>query len=281
MKEELLELQKKIYQHELNGGEYFPGYSSKLYFFPVGNFYDLYFYGNGYDDSPHIKAAELDETDNIPFCTFLDFICQQEHANQIVSLTFNGADEGANGIKNWDFSRIINSDVTFPNLKQLSVQLSDLGDHNCTIIAQDYDENGMIAELLAKMPMLEELTVPSTPDESFFNVENHPLRYLRVQVGCDHQGFIKNFTESNNFHQLTSLDFTDFIDMSNATTDDFVCFEDFKALFTSSAFSTVKRFVLRNSLLTKEQLMELQRLNDKVQILYVDAKGGQYVSNMK
>ena len=50
---------------------------------------------------------------------------------------------------------------------------------------------------------------------------------------------------------------------------------------TSSAFSLVKRFVLRNSMLNKEQLIELQCLNKNIQFMYVDAKGGQYVSHMK
>ncbi len=55
----------------------------------------------------------------------------------------------------------------------------------------------------------------------------------------------------------------------------------FKALFISKAFSTVKHSVLRNSILAKEQLLELQRINENVQFLYVDAKGGQHVSNME
>lgn len=281
MKEKLLKLQRKIYQQESIEGEYFVGDSAKLYFFPMGDFYDLYFYGNGYDDFPHTKVADFKENSNIPFCSFLEFICKQEHANCIVSLTFNGADEGANGTKNWDFSRIVNSDVLFPNLKQLSVQLSDLGDHNFNIIGQDYDEDGMIAKLLSKMPNLETLIVPSAPEKSFFDIENHPLRYLKVQAGYDNQRFIKNLAQSDNFRHLLSLDFTDFMDTSSATTENFVPFEDFKALFTSKTFSTVKHFVLRNSILIKEQLFELQRMNEEVQFLYVDAKGGQYVSNMK
>lgn len=281
MKEELLKLQEAIYQQELIEEEYFVEDSAKLYFFPIGNFFDLYFYGNGYDDFPHTRVEDFEENSNIPFCLFLEFICKQEYANRIVSLTFNGADEGANGTKNWDFSRIVNSDVLFPNLKQLSVQLSDLGDHNFNIIGQDYDEDGMIAKLLSKMPNLETLIVPSAPNKLFFDIENHPLRYLKVQAGYDNQSFIKNLAQSDNFRHLSSLDFTDFMDTNNAATDDFVPFEDFKALFISKAFSMVKRFVLRNSILTKEQLLELQRINKNIQFLYVDAKGGQYVSNME
>lgn len=281
MKEELLKLQRKIYQQELGEGEYFIGDSAKLYFFPIGDFYDLYFYGNGYDDFPHIQVEEFEENYNLPFCSFLEFICKQEQANRIVSLTFNGADEGANGTKNWDFSRIVNSDVLFPSLKQLSVQLSDLGDHNFNIIAHNYEEDGMIANLLVKMPNLQSLTIPSAPDSTFFDINNHPLRNLKVQVGYENQGFIKNLAQSDNFRHLSSLDFTDFMDTSSATTENVVPFEDFKALFTSKAFSTVKHFVLRNSILTEEQLFELQRINKEVQFLYVDAKGGQYVSNMK
>lgn len=43
MERELLELQKKIYQEESQEYEFFIEYSSRLFFFPVGQFYDLFF----------------------------------------------------------------------------------------------------------------------------------------------------------------------------------------------------------------------------------------------
>ncbi len=268
MERELLELQKKIYQEESQEYEFFIEYSSRLFFFPVGQFYDLFFYGGGNSDSESFRM-------------FLEFICKQENADRIVSLKFGGPDEGANGTKNWDFEPVANSNVMFPNLKRFEVQLSDYADHNCSIIGKDYYEDGIIAKLLVKMPALESLSIPSAPDKSFFEIGSHPLQDLRLQVGYDNQNFIRNFAQSNNFQSLISLDYSDVMDFNNATKDCYTSFEDFKMLFTSSAFSLVKRFVLRNSMLNKEQLIELQCLNKNIQFMYVDAKGGQYVSHMK
>lgn len=268
MEQELLELQKNIYQEESQEYEFFIGYSSQLFFSSIGQFYDLYFYGDGNNDS-------------VPFQMLLEFICKQEYADRIVSMRFDGPDEGANGTKNWDFELVTNSNVMYPNLKQFKVQLSDYADHNCNIIGKYYDEDGMIAKLLVKMPTLMSLTVPSAPDKSFFDIACHPLEYLRLQAGYDNQNFIRNLAQSNNFQLLASLDYSDFMDTNNATKDCYTSFEDFKMLFTSTAFSSVKHFILRNSILSKEQLFELQCLNNILQFKYVDAKCGQYVSNMK
>lgn len=268
MERELLELQKKIYQEESQEYEFFIEYSSRLFFFPVGQFYDLYFYGDGNSDSEAFRM-------------FLEFICKQENADRIVSMRFGGPDEGANGTKNWDFEQVANSNVMFPNLKRFDVQLSDYADHNRSIIGKDYYEDGIIAKLLVKMPALVSLSVPSAPDKSFFEIACHPLEDLRLQAGYDNQNFIRNLAQSNNFQSLISLDYSDVMDFNNATKDCYTSFEDFKVLFTSSTFSTVRRFVLRNSMLNKEQLIELQCLNKNIQFMYVDAKHGQYVSHMK
>lgn len=268
MERELIELQKKIYQEESKEYEFFIEYSSRLFFSSIGQFYDLYFYGDGYSDS-------------VPFRMLLEFICKQEYADRIVSMRFDGPDEGANGTKNWDFELVANSNVMFPNLKQFKVQLSDYADHNCSIIGKDYYEDGMIAKLLVKMPALMSLSIPSAPDKSFFEIACHPLEDLRLQAGYDNQNFIRNLAQSNNFQSLISLDYSDIMDFNNATKDCYTSFEDFKVLFTSSAFSSVKRFVLRNSILNKEQLIELQCLNKHLQFMNIDAKGGQYVSHMK
>ena len=282
MIEKLLQLQKEIYRFETTDfdtqeeREYFVGYSSKVCFFPVGDFLDISFYGNGFDEAPNTKAEDFDYETNFAFCAFLDFICKQENAERLISLTFDGADEGANGTKEWNFSRIINSNVTFPNLKSLKIQLTDLGDHNGNIIGFNYEERGMIAKLMEKMPNLECLIIPSAPDKSFFEIGKHPLKRLVVQVGYDNQNFIENFAESDNFYQLTTLDFADLIGVQDTP---FVSFETFEKLFKSKAFSTVKHFKLRNSILSEKQLFELQKLSN-VQFLYIKAKGGQYVSHM-
>ena len=65
MIERLLQLQKEIFRFETTDFEtqeernYLDGYSPKLYFFPVGDFFDISFYGNGFDEEPDTKVEEL------------------------------------------------------------------------------------------------------------------------------------------------------------------------------------------------------------------------------
>jgi hypothetical protein len=281
MLNKLRQLQNDIYKYSLNdNSEYIVGYSPKLSFFQVGDFFDISFFGDGFDDDPSTKISEIDYTTNFAFCSLLDLLCDQEIANKIISLNFGGPDEGANGTKSWDFNRLINSNLTFPNLKSFSVQLTDLGDHNQSIIdGEGMEENGMIAKLVSRMPSLEQLVVPSAPDNSFFDIGNHPLKFLKLQAGYGHQNFIDNLAESKNFKQLTALDYTDLIDVYDIPNEDYTSFDSFVKLFNSKAFSSVRHFKLRNAHLEDEQLFTLQRLN-KVQFLNIKANGGRYVSHL-
>jgi len=287
MIEQITKIQEEIYSYETKDfdtgeeKEYYIDYASKIEFSKMGNLFSLSFYGNGYDDDPSTKATEFDYQTNFAFCRFLDFISEQQNADKIISLHFGGHDEGANGTKSWFFDRIVNSNVTFPNLKTFNVQLTDLGDHNQSIIDYEFsmEESGVIAKLISKMPNLENLTVPSAPDKSFFEIGKHPLSFLKVQAGYDHQNFIESLSESENFYQLSALDYTEVIDVFDKPEEEYTAFESFKKLFQSKAFSTVRHFKLRGSILTKDQLFELQKSND-VQFLNIIAKGGRYVSHL-
>ena len=287
MIEQLIKIQEEIYSYETKDSEtgekreYFIDYASKIEFSKIGNFFSLSFYGNGYDDDPSIKATEFEYETNFAFCRFLDFISEQQNADKIISLSFGGHDEGANGTKSWIFDRLLNSNVTFPNLKALTIQFTDLGDHNQSIIDCYFsmEENGVVAKLVSKMPSLENLTIPSAPNKTFFEIGNHPLTSLKVQAGYEHQNFIENLSESNNFRQLTTLDYTEVIDVFDKPDEEYTTFESFKKLFESKAFSSIKHFKLRGSILKNDELFELQKLND-VQFLNIVAKGGRYVSHI-
>jgi len=101
------------------------------------------------------------------------------------------------------------------------------------------EENGMIAKLVSRMPNLEQLVVPSAPDNSFFDIAKHPLKFLKLQAGYEHQNFIDNLAESKNFKQLTALDYTDLIDVYDVADEDYTNFDSFVKLFNSKAFSSV------------------------------------------
>lgn len=287
MIEQIIKLQEEIYNYETKDfdtgeeREYTIDYSSKIEFSKIGKLFSLSFYGDGYDDDPSIKATEFDYETNFAFCRFLDFISEHQNAENIISLHFGGKDEGANGTKSWFFDRILNSKVIFPNLKIFSVQLTDLGDHNQSIIDHQFsmEESGVIAKLISKMPILESLIIPSAPDQSFFEIGKHPLSYLKVQAGYDHQNFIENLSESDNFYQLSVLDYTEVIDVFDKQDEEYTYFESFKKLFQSKTFSSIQSFILRGSILTKDQLFELQKSNN-VQFFNIIIKGGRYVSHL-
>ncbi|MGI4866524.1 MAG: hypothetical protein ACRYFZ_21555 [Janthinobacterium lividum] len=283
MLDALLNLQKDILRYENQEGHgYMVDYSPKLLFFQVGDLFDITLYSDGYDDDPGTKAVDMDYETNFAFCALLDLLSIQENANKLLAIEFTGQDEGANGIKGWVFDRIINSKVIFPNLKSFKVQLTDLGDHNLSIInGGNLEEKGAVAKLLAKMPVLETMVVPSAPDNSFFEIGEHPLSYLRVQTGINNQLFIDNLADSSNFANLKTIDYSELIDFENRIDEiDYTSISSFKHLFLSSAFASVGRFVLRNSRLEKNHLLELHELN-KIQFLFIDAHGGYYINNLK
>jgi hypothetical protein len=266
MRDKLIELQKRIDQYYVDNEEPFRlEYSTRIYFFQSGGHYDVKFFGESYE---------------LGFGELLDLLSKPDNAAQIIGLSFDGPDAGANGSTSWDFSRIINDNVTFPNLLAFKVKLTDLGDHNQSIIDGHYLlENGMVAKLLAKMPNLETLVIPSAPDHPFFEIGEHPLREFTLQAGYDHQNFISNLAGSSNFKSLVFLDYTErFDDTGDPDKEQFTSFEAFKKLFISEAFASVRHFRLRGSNLTMEQLYQLQRLNP-IQFMYINCQIGNYIGN--
>jgi len=235
----------------------------KLLFCPVAGLLHVEFYGLPFDKS---------------FTDFIKVLCLPEVAVSIRSLVFLGPDEGANGTRNWDFSQLLETNVAFPNLLTLSVEPTLPDDHNQTIIASVYDEEGQIGRLVSKAPSLQSLTVPSAPDASFFKVGSAPLSYLRVEAGYDTQNFILNFSQSSCFAKLRILDFGDY---NQRIIEDYpygcTPFEHYQQLFRSRAFSSVARFVLRNSILTEEQLGELHLTRDDCQLMVIQTPHGDYV----
>ncbi|MDR2638372.1 MAG: hypothetical protein LBC09_00870 [Helicobacteraceae bacterium] len=268
--DKLLKLQEDIYNSEIEEREeYLVDFSPKIGFAKAGGGYDITYFGDGYDD----------DGDNFAFASLLELLIA--NASKIKSLYFTGADEGANGTKNWDFTRLINSDAIFDNLESFKVKLTDAGDHNQSIIASSYDEEGQIAKLVAKAPNLKILQVPSAPNEEFFRLKNLKLQELIVQAGYDTQNFIANLSECGNLRGLYSFDWTDILnDIDNIGSG----YNEYKKLFSSDFFETKDErgrhiyfhFKLRENKLTAQELQELAAIK-KIQFLYIRLFGGKYI----
>ncbi|MDU1890617.1 MAG: hypothetical protein E6767_07990 [Dysgonomonas sp.] len=278
----LLRLQQTIYDyHNDDEYPYSLSYSPKVSFFPVGDLVGIKYHGPGYEDDPSMKIEEFDEGYNFGFCALLDFLTNQEYANKVISLVFDSFDEGANGVNEWCFERLTESEVVFPNLEELKIRLTDLGDHNISAINY-LEEDGTIAKLVKKMPNLKRLVVPAAPDSSFFDFEHTELQSMVVQAGSDTQDFLGNLAKSDKFPALYSLDYAEPLDQFNDLgEEDYTSVETFKELFASKAFSHQHfHFKLRNSILTEEQLFDIQKTNTKVQFLYINSQAGKYVNHM-
>ncbi|MDR1461208.1 MAG: hypothetical protein LBI78_06135 [Campylobacteraceae bacterium] len=266
----LLKLQEEIYKNEKERYGYQLYYSPRVSFSKIGDFYEITYSGDGYDDG---------NRSNFAFLAFIGLLTK--YSTCIKSLIFTGADEGANGTKNWDFTRLINSNAVFENLEEFKVKLTDEGEHNQSVIAQDYDEDGQIAKLAAKMPNLKILQVPSAPNEDFFKLKNLKLQKLIVQAGYNTQNFIANLSKTVNLSRLYALDYTDILhDIDNIGTT----YGDYKKLFCSDFFETKSEhgqkinfhFTLRENRLTSENLQELNSIK-QIQFLHVKTFSGQYV----
>ena len=210
---------------------------------------DVDFWGNALGES----YAELIET-----------IGSTSVAREIRSLTLRGPDEGANGTRNWDLSGLFRTDAEFPQLQAVTIQQSAPGDHNRTVVGSIYDEEGVLARLLAAAPELRVLVTPSAPSADFFDVGERPLAFLSVDAGYNTQNFLRNFAVSRCFPQLHSLAWGEY---NETYMDDFrehvTPYEHYRELFSSEAFACVRAFELRNPVLSDDQLRELRRLRDR------------------
>lgn len=291
MLEKLLHLQRTIHQCFLNWSDSHDGWidwytesdrnlTPRLCFVQRGDFFDIMFFGQCEEDYKTRPSSELFEegSSTYPFVAFLELLARQEIADKIISLRFESPDEGADGLKDYAFQRLVDSGVTFPNVRHFSVGLTKQTDHNTGIIidGNKYEENGIIARLVSVMPELRSLTIPSVPNKSFFEIGPLKLTELIVQAEFDRQNFIENLADSNNLPDLRFLDYSDYRLVLPHMAGTETPFESYKKLFQSPLFqqSHFRSFWLRNSIMTRPQLSALVTISkyvrgkDKQEILF-------------
>ncbi|MBL8872483.1 MAG: hypothetical protein JNK90_22090 [Planctomycetaceae bacterium] len=230
-------------------------YLQRLAITQTGDAFNLDFYGDCFDES---------------YDDLLNTLALPVVAASVRSLILRGPDEGANGTRNWDIEPLLATDATFPQLETFSVQLSRPADHNRSIIGSVYEEDGILARLLAKSPRILELTVPSAPSAAFFDVGQRPIRFLSVDAGYDTQDFISNLAKSSCFPSLQSLEWGEY---HETYMDDYVTHctpkEHYQELFRSNAFGPVTRFVWRNPICNEDEIAELKSVKPSLQLLVV------------
>lgn len=247
----LAELQQRMLQSA--DAEMPPEYIERLSITDVAGHLHIDFYGDPFGES---------------FASLLTTVALPEVSVDVASLIFRGPDEGANGTRNWDLGPLVAGPGSFPRLRYVSIEQTKPADHNRTIVAATYDEEGVLAQLLAKAPMLTSLITPSAPNADFFKIDNHRLAYLNVDAGYDHQGIIRNLAHSSCFPDLSCLEFGEY---HETYMDDYLArctpIGDYHELFRSPAFKSVGRFVWRNPACSNEEISALKALRPELQLL--------------
>jgi hypothetical protein len=199
-----------------------------------------------------------------PFEEAFDTVCtalrDDAVAPALASLSLRCPDQGMNGTCSFGLEALVSKRSSFPALRSLSLQQNAPATHNRIVIGED-DEGGVLGTLLKAAPALESLVVPSAPDRSFFELANRPLRYLNVDSGYDTQNFVANLAESSSFPKLDHLEFGEY---NETYMDDFASHctpkDDYRRLFTSPAFASVRFFRWRNPVFSGQEIAELRAL---------------------
>ena len=212
---------------------------------------------------------------------------RQEVADCITSLSFSGIDSGANGTREWTFTPLLDSPVTFPRLRSLFIKPTQPEDHNQSLVCTRdaiLEEGGDIARWVRKTPHLSELTVPNAPNADFFAVPLPQLNSLSIGAQFDTQAFIRNLAAAASMPSLTLLDFSESMEQQMAWPDartpgGITAFEDYEALLESPLGAQLRVLRLRNTCLDLAQLQHLQALRSGLQFMVIQSTIGGYVSH--
>jgi hypothetical protein len=177
------------------------------------------------------------------------------------------AAQAANGTYEIIIDALFTGALSFPRLSRFVIDQGH-GEHGYKILASArnggdgyYQEAGVLADLVAWAPALQELVTPSPPSAAFFDGRSHPLRSLDVDSGFGQASFIRNLAGCSRFPELRRLVFTDFRqtyldDWREQTTR----FEDYVSLLSSPIAARLESISLRELSLSGDQVRQLLEL---------------------
>ena len=205
-----------------------------------------------------------------PYYMMMDAIGRDPIAPALCSLTLDGPDIGVNGTCEWSVGPLACSSAGFPLLRSLHFPQIGASDHNRTVLGSGDEDT--IAALVARMPVLRSLTLPSPPAKAFFNTPLPHLYRLSVDAGCDPLGFIPNLAGSDSLPRLGVFEWGEYAETymddwrSQATP-----FSDFAELFRSRAFDKIELFSLKNPVHSDDELAGLAAIRPAMQFKIVHA----------
>ncbi|MBB4100234.1 hypothetical protein [Sphingomonas kyeonggiensis] len=211
---------------------------------------------------------------------FLELLGRPGIAPHIVQLCISGPDEGANGLKEWDFAPLIAASPDFSGLRAFQVAISDPGDHNQACVTED-----QLPALIGSMSALRTLELPQAPEPGFFALDLPALRRIRTGGDWRTRGFIAHLAEATRLPALGFVDFTDssapFLSLRPAEAPewDSTPFADYERLFRSSVMERAWGIRLRNARLSEAEYRALAAIRPQCQFSVVLSAPHVYVSH--
>jgi hypothetical protein len=239
-------------------------WSSRLFVANIGGALAVEYYGQNYETKWDLVQEAL---------------AAPEVAPHIALLRFTGPDDGANGLRSWDFAKLIAAKPQFPRLTHFHIQPSEPADHNFGVV-----EDGQLPSLLALMPHLHRLVLPQAPEPAFFSLALDELRYLKIGMEHRTRGFIEHLATTGSLPELVKLDFADSLgpwlntepQPAEWTSTPFAHYE---ALLKSNAVPKMSVLFLRNAVLPEPQFRALQAMRKDLQFAAILAPPHIYVSH--
>ncbi|QQP95318.1 hypothetical protein [Lysobacter enzymogenes] len=241
----------------------YPDHRARLVAADLGGALAVDYYGDDHDGWAIASAA----------------LAQPQVAAHIAQLRIAGPDEGANGLKTWDFAGLIAAAPRFARLTDLQIAESDPGDHNQAVVEDD-----QLPALLALMPALRKLTLPQAPEPEFFDLDLPELGFVRTGGDFRTRGFIGRLAQARRLPSLRFVDFADslapFLSIEEQPADwSSTPFEDYERLMRSPTMERCWGLRLRNAKLSEAQYRALQALRPQCQFSVVLAPPHGYVSH--
>lgn len=213
---------------------------------PVDGCFHLVFHGYECGDS----LQDLRET-----------LCDAATAACIRSLVIGGPDTGVNGTRDYSLGDLLSGPGVFSELQSFFIRLAQPDDHNRTIVRDI--EQCSITKLLQRAPQLQNLMIPSAPDESFFHVPNR-IEFLSVDAGGNTNGFIHNL---GRFHALPALQRFEWGEFNETYMEGWQKYvtplEDYQRLLQSPQFEGLQCFIWRNPACTEAEIRQLMSLRTR------------------
>ena len=231
-----------------------PDWRSRLFVADIGGRLAVEYYGHNYEER---------------WDTVQTALASAEVAPHIALLRLSGPDDGANGLRSWDFTTLIGRTPYFPHLTHFHVEPTEPSDHNSSVV-----EDGQLPTVLAMMPHLRRLTLPQAPEPACFALAFDDLCFLRI--GMEH------LAQSGSLPALVKLDFADSLGPWLNTTPQplewtSTPFSHFEALLRSNAVPNMAMLFLRNTKFTKDQFQTLQSLRRDLQLAAIISPPHVYV----